>query len=195
MSARIEVPVEWISLLKKGQEAGFRKIYEQCHRPIYRTIYALTKNTAKTEELLQETFIALWVNRDRLHVDQPLYPYLYLVAKRLTIDYYRNNLRETHAMNHLKNTVQSVTLNTEETIAAAELQRFTKETIKRLPIQQQSVFLLSRNEGLTYDEIAQRLRISPNTVRNHMVCALKALKGHFIRGGMVSLILADLACF
>ena len=195
MSARIEVDSEWIALLKKGQEAGFRKIYEQLHRPIYRTIYTLVNDTEKTEELVQETFVSLWTNRSRLHEDQPLYPYVYLTAKRLAIDHFRTTLREAKAIDYLKNTSTVVTHNTEESIAAADLQRLTEETVKRLPPQQQTVFMLSRNEGLSYDEIAQRMQISRNTVRNHMVCALKALKFHFIRGGIVSFLLATLSCY
>ena len=194
MSARIEVAAEWIALLKKGREAGFRKIYEQLHRPVYRTIHTLVKDPEKTEELVQETFVSLWANRSRLHEDQPLYPYVYLTAKRLAIDHFRNTLREARAMDHLRNTSTAVTHNTEESIAAVDLQRLTDETVKRLPAQQQTVFMLSRNEGLSYDEIAQRLKISPNTVRNHMVCALKALRFHFIRGGIVSLVFLALVC-
>lgn len=186
MSARIEVASELIARLKKGKEAAFREIYEQLHRPVYRTIHTLVKDTEKTEELVQEAFVALWTNRSRLHEDQPLYPYIYLTAKRLAIDHFRNTLREAQAMDHLKNTTTSVTRNTEESIAASDLQRLTEETVKRLPAQQQTVFMMSRHEGLSYDEIAQRLQISPNTVRNHMVCALKAIKVHFIRAGFVS---------
>src|SRR5690606_32352619 len=173
MSARIEVAAELIAHLKKGKEAAFRKIYEQLHRAVYRTIYTLVKDSEKTEELVQEAFVALWTNRSRLHEDQPLYPYIYLTAKRLAIDHFRNTLREARAIDHLKHTTTFVTLNTEESIAAADLQRFTEETVKRLPSQQQTVFMMSRHEGLSYDEIAQRLHISPNTVRNHMVCALR----------------------
>ncbi|HWL00641.1 MAG TPA: RNA polymerase sigma-70 factor [Parapedobacter sp.] len=192
MSARIEVAAELIAHLKKGKETAFRKIYEQLHRPVYRTIHTLVKDTEKTEELVQEAFVALWSNRSRLHEDQPLYPYVYLTAKRLAIDHFRNTLREARAMDYLKNTSSSITHNTEESIAASELQRFTEETVKQLPTQQQTVFMLSRHEGLSYDEIAQRLQISPNTVRNHMVCALKAIKLHFIQGGFVSLFVAAL---
>lgn len=186
MSARIEVASELIARLKKGKEAAFREIYEQLHRPVYRTIHTLVKDTEKTEELVQEAFVALWTNRSRLHEDQPLYPYVYLTAKRLAIDHFRSTLREARALDHLKNTTTPVTHNTEESIAASDLQRLTEETVKRLPAQQQTVFMMSRHEGLSYDEIAQRLQISPNTVRNHMVCALKAIKVHFIRAGFVS---------
>ncbi|MFC3197143.1 RNA polymerase sigma factor [Parapedobacter deserti] len=188
MSARIQVASTLIAGLREGQEIAFRMIYDQMHRPIYRMIHALVKDATKTEELVQETFVALWVNRQRLNADQPLYPYVYLTAKRLAIDHFRKTLLETQAVDHLKHSADLYTSNTEETIAVADLHRFAEETIRRLPLQQQTVFMLSRNEGLSYEEIAQRLQISPNTVRNHMVCALRTIKLRFLNGGLISLL-------
>lgn len=193
MSARIEVAATLIVRLMEGQEAAFRTIYNQLHRHIYRTIHSLVRDTTKTEELVQETFVALWVNRDRLNADQPLYPYVYLTAKRLAIDHFRKTLLESQAVDHLKSALDSHTSNTEESIAVADLQRLTEETVKRLPIQQQTVFMLSRNEGLSYEEIAQRLQISPNTVRNHMVCALRTIRLRFMHAGFIFLL--AMGCF
>lgn len=179
------VAPELIARLRDGEEAAFRAIYEQLHGRIYRFIFSLVKESAKTEELVQETFVALWLHRGNLDIEQPLYPLVYLTAKRLAIDHFRKKLLEISTKEHVIRQTVPYTNETEEAIFLADLNRITDESIKALPAQQQTVFRLSRQEGLSYDEIAERLRISPNTVRNHMVSALKALRLHFSRHGVM----------
>lgn len=184
------VAPELIARLRDSEEAAFRAIYDQLNGRIYRLVFSLVKDSAKTEELVQETFVSLWLHRQSLNTEQPLYPLVYLTAKRLAIDHFRKKLLEMGVKEHVISQTVPYTNETEETIFLADLNRITDESIKALPAQQQTVFILSRQEGLSYDEIAQRLRISPNTVRNHMVSALKALRLHFSRHGVMFWLLA-----
>jgi len=64
----------------------------------------------------------------------------------------------------------------EEQLFASDIERLAEGVIATLPAQQQIVFKLSREQGLSYTEIAQKLQISPNTVKNHLVQALKKLR-------------------
>jgi len=184
MSTRLEVSAALILRLMEGDESAFRTIYELLHGRIYRMMLALVKDTEKAEELLQETFVSLWIHRGSLSPEQPLYPFVYLTARRLAIDWFRKRLAEQTAMAQLAENEQPHTNETEEAVLTADLDRIAQERIGLLPAQQRQVFLLSREEGLSYEEIAQRLHLSPNTVRNHMVCALKALRLHFRRHGV-----------
>jgi len=181
MSSKIEVVTELVARLIEGDEGAFRIIYDQLNRRVYRLLNTLVKDHEQVEELLQETFVNLWLNRRKLNAQQPLYPYVYLTARRLAIDHFRKKMTELEAKRYLIHQVYHPSRETEEEIDAADLNRFTEDAIKRLPPQQQTVFILSRQEGLSYDEIAERLQISRNTVRNHIVSALKTLKGHFVK--------------
>ncbi|MEC3880687.1 RNA polymerase sigma factor [Parapedobacter sp. 10938] len=185
MPTHLEVADELVARLKKGEEAAFKIIYDLLHARIYRMVLSLVKDAAKTDEVLQETFVKLWLNREKLTIDQPLYPFVYLTAKRLAIDHFRKALQESDMLAYLTNQSKRYTNDTEEAVFLADLTRLTDESIKALPVQQQAVFILSRHEGLSYDEIAQRLHISPNTVRNHMVCALRTLRHHFTKHGVI----------
>ena len=62
---------------------------------------------------------------------------------------------------------------------AHELEAFTQKAILKLPKQQQLIFKMSRVDGLSHQEIADQLQISPNTVKNHIVEALKKLRSDF----------------
>ncbi len=185
MSIRIEVSSALISQLRQGDETAFRAIYNQLHERVYRMLLSLVKNHEQTEDLLQQTFVNLWINRTKLNESQPLYPYIYLTARRLAIDHFRKKITEADAMAYLKQHVDEQSNDTAESFSAVDLQRFAEEIIKTLPRQQQTAFLLSRNEGLSYDEIAERMQISKNTVRNHLVSALKQLKKHFVKNDII----------
>jgi RNA polymerase sigma-70 factor (ECF subfamily) len=76
----------------------------------------------------------------------------------------------------LVNRIATVHNDTEEDMLVSDLEQFTERIINKLPRQQQLIFRLSRVEHLTHKEIADQLQISPNTVKNHMVEALKTLK-------------------
>lgn len=184
MSSKVEVSGAVISGLIEGDEAAFRSIYDQLHRRIFQLLTSLVKEPEQAEELLQETFVCLWVNREKLDPRQPLYPYVYLTARRLAIDHFRKRMTEEKAKRSLKLELEDVSYETDELIDAADLYRFAEEAIRTLPRQQQTVFMLSRQQGLSYDEIAEQLEISPNTVKNHLVSALKTLKRHFIKNNI-----------
>lgn len=195
MFARIEIASELILRLKQGEEPAFRAIYDTLHERIFRMVQSLVKDSAKTEEIVQDAFVALWLNRDRLDAQRSLYPYVYQTAKRLAIDHFRRHTLENKVLNQLPHVADRQTQNTEEAIAYSELNHFADETIRRLPKQQQAVYMMSREQGLSYEEIADQLQISPNTVRNHMVSALKSIKLRFSKAGFVSLAYALLFFF
>ncbi|MFC0320208.1 MULTISPECIES: RNA polymerase sigma factor [Olivibacter] len=165
-----------ITALQSGDKRAFRVLYEQLHPAVYRFIYALLKDQSHSEEILQETFIKLWANRHKLDSQQPLYPYLYLIARRLSIDAFRKVITENKLKEHLQYVVNDVSNHTEEQLLLHDLRQCIDAGMKQLPHQQRLVFQLNRLEGLSYDEIAKNLKISRNTVRNHLVSALKTMK-------------------
>jgi len=150
-----------IKRLVEGDEDAFTSIYEQYSEKVYRLAFRFLKDKALSEEIVQETFINVWLSREKLDPEGNMWLYLYVVAKRLSL----NSLRQACKSN-------------EEEVLARDLENFTGKIIEKLPRQQQLVFKLSRIEGLSHKEIAEQLHISPNTVKNHMVEALKTLRSH-----------------
>jgi RNA polymerase sigma-70 factor (ECF subfamily) len=187
MTLRVEISDVLIAQLREGDQMAFRAIYDQLHGHLYRMVFSLLRDRENTEEVVQETFINLWINRTKLNQQQSLYPYVYLIAKRMAIDHFRKKITETDTRAYLRLKLEEEINDTEETVFASDLQRFTDAAIKTLPQQQQTVFILSRIEGLSYDEIGERMQISRNTVKNHLVCAVKTLKLHFVKHNIVYL--------
>ncbi|HMI05649.1 MAG TPA: RNA polymerase sigma-70 factor [Pedobacter sp.] len=165
-----------IELLIAGDEPAFNRVYHLYAQKVYRLAFRFLKNEEQCEEIIQETFIKLWLTRDRLDACGNIWLYLYVIAKRLSLDAYHEICKSSALTEKLLLDLSVLRNITEEEILANELEQFTENVISKLPAQQRIIFKLSRMEGLSHQEIASQLHISPNTVKNHMVEALKTLK-------------------
>lgn len=167
-----------IKQLIAGDETAFTLVYTLYSEKVYRLAYRFLKDQEQSEEIVQETFITLWLNKEKLQPEGDMWLYLYVISKRLSINALKLIYRSTDQLRILiQNTVKEDNT-TEEDVIAHDLEVFTQKIITKLPPQQQLVFKLSRINGLSHKEIAEELNISPNTVKNHMVQALKTLKAH-----------------
>ncbi|RYZ95619.1 MAG: RNA polymerase sigma-70 factor [Sphingobacteriaceae bacterium] len=167
-----------IKQLISGEEAAFTIIYNQYSAKVYRLAFRFLKDKDQSEEIVQEVFINLWLSRDRLSAEGNMWLYLYVIAKRLSLNALRQVYRSSDLSEKLLKHISVEDNHTEEDLLAHDLELYTEKIIEKLPKQQQIVFKLSRIEGLSHKEIAEQLHISPNTVKNHMVCALKTLRTH-----------------
>lgn len=174
-----------LTRLKNSDEAAFSAIYERYYREIYNFIFTFLKQKQLAEEVLQETFLTIWVQRGKIDPYQPLEPLLFTICRRKVLDNFRRITSTEALKQQLLRTMQGMANDTEEAIFYNDTFAFANNAVERLPRQQQLVFKLSREEGLSYDEIAERTHLSKNTVRNHLVAALKTLKLHFEEHGVI----------
>ena len=165
-----------IQLLIAGDESAFTMAYEIYSAKVYRLAFKFLKDKQQSEEIVQETFIKLWLGRQQLDASGNVWLYLFVIAKRLSLNALRQNAWAIHFENGVLPVEMKMHNETEEEVLAHDLEQYTEKIIKKLPRQQQLVFKLSRVDGLSHKQIAERLHISQNTVKNHMVDALKTLK-------------------
>lgn len=186
------IETDLIVRLTHGDEAAFAAVYEMYSKRLYYFAHRFLKNKEQSEEIVSESFLNLWLNKEKLDTRYPIEPYLYTIARRLTLNVLRNIATSKAAQEKLWLLFNETHNETEEAIFVADLERFSEESIVKLPRQQQQVFRLSRREGLNYDEIAQKLDISRNTVKNHLVQAVKTLRVQFSRSNLSILLLISM---
>ena len=168
-----------IIALKDGQESAFKKVFDQHFARVYTFSFRLLKNKQQAEEVVNDAFLNVWMNRYKLNENLPVLPYLYTITRRLSLNSLRNIANSQKAIDQLWLQMKRLSNETEEAILLSDLKEFTEKAVVNLPAQQQLVFRMSRYEGLSYDEIAERLNLSRNTVKNHLISALKSLRVHF----------------
>lgn len=177
-----------------GDEAAFKILFEKYRGKFYNAVLHFTKSALTAEELTQEAFINIWRSRAGLaEVDNPN-AYLYRIIFNLVYSYLCKESNEARIRDHARSYKGEADYSTIESLEAKETGKLVAEAVDRLPVQQKKVYLLSREKGMTYQEIAAELKISPNTVRNHLVEALKSirhcLKDHAL--GITALVLEAL---
>ncbi|WP_299568140.1 RNA polymerase sigma factor [uncultured Pedobacter sp.] len=179
MRSFLSLSSEQINGFREGSENIFREIYQYFGPKVYRFAFSFLKEKQQSEEIVQETLIVLWENRQSFDESKALEPYLFTIAKRLVLDQLRKTLSTKSLRERLLVAMSEQHNETEEQIIFSDMLVFAEKAINELPKQQQVVFKLSRIEGLSYDEIAERLNLSRNTVKNHLVVAAKRLRTCF----------------
>lgn len=164
--------------LLNGDERAFRDLFERFYPKIYQFAFNFLKRRDLSEEIVQQTFLSFWQNRAQLDVDRPVAPLLFTIARRVLIDSWRKQAVSARFREDVVRHMSMVSNETEEHILSNDLAKVTEEALRKLTEQQQEVFRLSRYEGVSYEEIAERLRISKHTVKYHLVNALKIVKEH-----------------
>lgn len=172
-----------IRALKGGQETALRQLFDLYADDIYHVAYSVLKDPFESEDIVQEVLIKVWNSRFQLDETGNIWSFVYVVVKRLSL----NRLRDLHMMTKkqvaLPDTDFASALEADNGTLVQEILTLENEVLEKLPEQQKMAYLLSRSEGLTYKEIAGQMDIAPNTVKNHIIQALKTFREHFQRFG------------
>jgi RNA polymerase sigma-70 factor (family 1) len=168
----------WVLAFKAGDEKAFKLIFEQNFHKLYAFAYKMLKSKEQAEEVVHDAFLSAWNNRDRINASLPITPYIYTITKRLALNTLRQISNSQRAVDELWKQLEERSNLTEEAILFNDLQRLTQIKIALLPPQQQQIFRMSKEEGLSHEEISEKLGVSKNTVRNHLFLALKTLRQH-----------------
>ena len=163
--------------IAEGNEAAFRKVYYHYYRQLHGFLLHIVKSEPVTEEIVQETFTRLWEHRVSLADKGYSAPWLFRVAANLGYDHLKKAANESKLYHLLSQAPADLSANNvTEHIETIQGNHLLEQAISQLPEQRQIIFRLSRLEGLSHQEIAERLHISPNTVKNQLVTALKAVR-------------------
>jgi RNA polymerase sigma-70 factor (ECF subfamily) len=169
--------------LQKGDNDAFLEVYNQYHQPLYHYVLRFVKSPAIAEDVLQDVFLKIWEIKSRIDPELSFKAYLYRICrnsvfkllKKMAVD---ENLR-VQVMKQFSQSVADADLK----ILWQQYEEILQAAIDRLPPQRQKVFKLCREEGKTYEQVAEELGISRNTVKEHMVLAMKLIREHIDQYG------------
>ena len=128
------------------------------------------------EDLTQEVFIKVWNAREQLGLVQSFKGYLFVSARNHTLNSLKAALRNENAMGEVVRNFVAQRKGTDERLLENDYAAFLQRELAKLPERTREIFRLCRQEGRTYEEVAQELGISKSAVKNHMVFSMKVLK-------------------
>ena len=168
--------------LSKGDSHAFHRIFNSFSGMVYSFSLRLTRSTHTAEEIVQEVFLKIWTQRETLAQVGNFPGYLFTVTRNLTLNVLKHKVIEDRARSVLRNNPWQHN-ETQEAIIYHDYEELLNKAINHLPPQQRLVYSMCHQEGLRYEEVARKLKISRFTVKTHMQHALRSLKTQF--GGIV----------
>ena len=164
-----------LSEIARGDERAFKKLFDLYKRRFYSVVLKMTRSDEVAEDIVQDVFMNIWNKRERLvDIDNPS-SYFFTAVYRRIYHHYRKIAQEKKLLQVAPPVKESVNT-TDEMVLARESNKLISQAITKLPPQQQRVFKLSKQEGLSREDVARQLQISPNTVKNHLADALKFIR-------------------
>ncbi len=161
--------------LKENDRTALKELFQMHYLPVCQTISRLIRDKATVEDLAQEVFLRFWNKRQKINITSSLSAYLKRMATNEALGYLRSK-KNFESEEAILNNEGSSSQNVEMQYLNMELGDHIKAAINELPPKCRAVFVLSRFEELTYQEIADRMEISIKTVENQMGRALRLLR-------------------
>ncbi len=163
--------------LSKGEKKAFRIIYERYWERLYHLCFYYTSSREEAEDLVMNVFLSLWKNRSKIQIDN-LQHYLVKAAKNQSLKFILKQQKQREQIQQFKERSKgSLNLNhsPEHLLEAKELSCRFYNHLDGLSPKTRQIFLLNREKGFTYEQIAGFLGVSVKTVEYHISKALHSL--------------------
>lgn len=161
--------------IRDGDEAAFEDFFGEVYPGLVAFLRHRTGSVVLAEDIAQDAFVALWERRASVDPARSLRAYVYRAALNRAVSLGRRRRLELQVRGWLRPRAAAVPTPDDELIGD-ELRTAIHAAVAALPARCREVFLLARDGGMSYAEIAAALELSPKTVENHMGRAFKLLR-------------------
>lgn len=167
---------ELLIQVAEGNERAFEHIYHAYAKKVYAFALKTLRSNLLAEEVVQEVMLKIWRMGNELKRINHLESYIRTTARNISLNVLRRQEVVNRADQRLRNIWEEEHNETEELVILNDTKKVLEDAIALLPPQQREVYKLCHQQGLKYEEAAQRLKLSPATVATHMKLALRFLR-------------------
>jgi RNA polymerase sigma-70 factor (ECF subfamily) len=174
-----EVFADWCRRLTESDRSAYEAVFREMYEPLVRYACSITKSRASAGDIVQDVFVDLWESRSALDPSQSLEAYLYRSVRNRAYNLHRNRRTRTDKADDVQDEPVghlSRPPSPDDAVDARDLEERLKAWIDDLPERQREALELSRFQGLSHEDVAEVMEISPRTVNNHIVRALRSLR-------------------
>lgn len=174
--------------IRRGDKNAFRQLYEKYYAGLVIIASRYTGQQSVAEETVQDTFLKLWENHRQIEIRENLSSYLYASVRNGCLNYLKHLLierkysagraQQLHKVSHFIHISQE---DGSSILIAEEMEKSLRQALAELPPKCREIFILHRQEGMKYSEIAKKLGISQNTVQKQISIALEKLRAKLLQ--------------
>lgn len=182
-----------IERLKDGEVLAFDLLFKKYSQKLYRFSFSLLKNEEDSREIIQETFFRVWKNRNSIDSGKSFKSFLFTISYNLIIDQMRLRIKDQEFKKNLAEHFKNIQLENVPATDYKQLENKIQIIVEKLPEKRKMIYKMSREDGLSHKQIAEKLNISVKTVENQINLSLKQIKSKL--GGSIVGILLFIALF
>jgi len=162
--------------IQKDDSESFESLYNIYHKQVYSFALSLLNSTTDAEEIVQNVFLALWIQRKSLNISTSFTSYLFSIVRYKVYDFIHQKINHEAYVKFVLENNDDYSFVTEDEITFSELEKSFRLAVQKLPERRREIFMLSRFDKLSYKEIAEKLGITENTVDTQIRNALNYLR-------------------
>jgi len=167
---------QWCRRIRASDREAFASVFDVLHDPLARYALQITGRKAAARDIVQYAFTSLWDMRESLAPEESLEALLFRMVRNRAYNTKRDRRTRDRKHAQLKRNTNPVQPDGGVQLDADRLDEILRTGIDELPDRQREALTLSRFQGLSHEAIAEVMDISPRTVNNHIVAALKKLR-------------------
>jgi RNA polymerase sigma-70 factor (ECF subfamily) len=172
---------ELIEQVKNGNNIAFAALYDYYWQKVYNFTKLYVTSSDSISEIVQDVFVKFWESRHLLDSNRKVEGFLFIITRNIIFNKARSRMREDmFKMTVLRSIENEEPYNQEDRMVAEDLKEYIDRLIAVLPERQREIFLMSREENMTYREIALRCGIGEKAVERHIHLTLKFLKKNLL---------------
>ncbi len=177
--------IDVLRRIAEGDEQSFTALYHRYSNKVYTYLLRMTRSHEIAEELLYDIFTKLWTGRELITEIQNMDSFLSKVAYNKAISFFRYTASQRKMQQYVARQMEHATVDdAADKLLDSEARELLQEAIRQLSPQRKLVFTLSREQGLTHEQIARRLNLSTQTVKKTMSHALQSIREFLHKRGM-----------
>lgn len=163
--------------LYHGSQKAWEELYLMMYDSLAHFICRIVRSHEEASDITQEVFITLWENHPKINPEKNIKGYLYAIARTLAYRHLRDRSKKSEYASLAEIPEPGIfDITPDDIIVADEIRILIALALEKMPAQRRQVFKMSRMEGLSYDEIAQKLNLSRRTVEAHVYHVTRELK-------------------
>ncbi len=166
-----------VARVKRGDKKAFEALFHRYSERIYYFSFKYLGDQHVAEEIVQDVFVKIWINREQLREDLSFKCYLFMATRNAIIDLYRKRKKHLEACKEIEARVNTLSPMPDQVYEYNHLTRILSEFVAALPERRRKIYQLSREQGYSYKDIARELGISVKTVEAQIRLAIKQLRG------------------